>query len=47
MCRVYDDRSNESLFESEKVLDCAIYMNESYDEDSEDFSHIWLDEINK
>lgn len=43
--RVYDDRTNETLFESEDRGECYKFLHSHYDEDSKDFEHMWLQEV--
>lgn len=45
MNRVYDDRTNETLFESEDSFECMAFMNHNYEEDDEDFAHIWIEKV--
>ncbi len=45
--RVFDDRNNETLFESEDGLDCTIFITENYDEDSDDYPHVWIESFEK
>lgn len=45
MERVYDDRTNETLFVGES-LECMAFMTINFNEDHEDFEHIWMEKIN-
>jgi hypothetical protein len=42
LIRVYDDRTNETLFESEDGFDCVDFIHKNYDENHEDWGHIWI-----
>jgi hypothetical protein len=42
--RVYNDRTNETLFTGD-VYDCSQYMIENFDEEDEDFAHIWMETV--
>ena len=44
MMRVYDDRTNENLFEGSN-LGCIQYMRDNFDEDHKDFPHIWVGKL--
>lgn len=39
--KVIDDRESEPVFFGTQQ-ECLNFMNENYDEEHEDFSHIWL-----
>lgn len=41
--RVYDDRTNETLFESEDSFECAAFVHLNYDENDDDFAHVWIE----
>ncbi|MGF7046371.1 hypothetical protein J2T13_000847 [Paenibacillus sp. DS2015] len=41
MFEVYDDRTNEVVFQSPHRSACIDYLN-GVDEDSEEFNHLWL-----
>ena len=41
MTYVYDDRTNEILFEGTREQ-CIAYITNNYDDYSEDFNHIWI-----
>lgn len=43
LCRVYDDRTNKTIFQSENEDECIDFMIENYSDDSPDFEHIWLE----
>lgn len=43
--RVYDDRNNETIFESENRMDCILFMNQSFEEESEDYDHMWFEDL--
>lgn len=45
MYRVYDDRTGETLFESESKIESYVYMTNNYDENHKDFAHVWLGEV--
>lgn len=40
--RVYDDRTNETLFESEDSMDCVQYIHANFEENDSDWEHIWI-----
>jgi hypothetical protein len=42
--RVYDDRTNETLFESYDRLDCVLFIEFNFDEGDGDWEHIWIGE---
>lgn len=42
MKRVYDDRTNETLYEGD-TFDCTQFIINNYDEDSDDFAHVWIE----
>jgi hypothetical protein len=44
--RVYDDRTNETLFSSEDKLECMMFICLNIEEDSDDFEHIWIGDEN-
>lgn len=46
MYRVYDDRTNETLYENHENEQCAIWLTNNIDFDSEDFYHIWIERVN-
>lgn len=41
--RVYDDRTDETLFESDEPAECFVFIMENYDEDDDDFPHVWIE----
>ncbi|QPA31351.1 hypothetical protein [Thermaerobacillus caldiproteolyticus] len=43
--RVYDERTNETLFESDSKFECYKYLYQNFDESDEDFPHVWLEEF--
>jgi hypothetical protein len=43
ICRVYDDRTDETLFKSEDVSGCIEFIDKNYDEEHEDFPHVWIE----
>lgn len=45
--RVYDDRTNETLLESEDYFDCIAYIidNFDYDEEHKDFPHAFFKHV--
>lgn len=43
--RIYDDRTNETLFESEDKWEATMFLADNYDEEHKDFPHVWLEEI--
>lgn len=45
MYRVYNDKTNETLFSSEDDLDCLNYITQNYNIEHEDFWDIWMEEI--
>lgn len=45
MFRVYDERTNETLFKGDNY-DCTQFMISSFDEGDEDFPYIWIEKIN-
>lgn len=47
MYRVYDKRTDETLFKGRNNIDCAMWMGKMYPIDSEDFDYIWLERVNK
>jgi len=42
--RVFDDRTNETIFESEDQWEAMMYLADNYDEYHEDFLHVWIEE---
>lgn len=42
MYRVYDERTNETLFTSDYKLTCASFIFETYDENDDDFEYICI-----
>ena len=44
-CRVYDDRTDETLYASKNVYECINFINENFDENHEGFPHIWIESI--
>ncbi|MBU8637683.1 hypothetical protein KM895_02975 [Bacillus pumilus] len=42
--RVYDDRTDETLFKSSKE-DCLFFIKWNYEEDDDDFEHIFIEPI--
>lgn len=44
MKRVYDDRTNETLFKGEWI-DCVSFIGERFDDVSKDFPHIWIGNV--
>ncbi len=47
MYRVYDRRTDETLYEANNNIDCALWMGENVNIDSDDFDHIWLERISE
>lgn len=45
MYRVYDDRTNETLFENEDSFECVGFINDNFDESDDDFAHIWIEKV--
>jgi hypothetical protein len=45
MYRVYDDRTNETLFESEESFECVFFINSNFSEDDRDWEHIWIEKV--
>lgn len=43
--RVYDDRTNETLYTDEFTGQCEQYIEVNYDECSEDWYHIWIEQV--
>lgn len=44
MPRVYDDRTNETLFASENTFECVQFIQENFDiESDEEAKYIWID----
>lgn len=42
--RVYDDRTNETLFEGDN-FDCTQFIINNFDEEDADFPHIWIESV--
>jgi hypothetical protein len=42
--KVFDDRDGEIIFQSDDRTDCVLFINQNYDENSNDFSHILIGE---
>ncbi|MCY7919538.1 hypothetical protein [Bacillus vallismortis] len=45
MYRVYDDSTDETLFEDKDKIDCFVFIKSNYDENDDDFDHIFLESI--
>jgi hypothetical protein len=45
MYRVFDNRTNETLFESTESIDCVGFINSNYDEGDDDFEYIFVEKI--
>ena len=43
--RVYDDRTNETIFETTDKFEAMEFMAVNYDENHPDFEHVWLEKI--
>lgn len=43
--RVYDDRTDETLFTAPDGLTCAMWIAGNVFEESEDFEHVWLEPV--
>lgn len=43
--RVYDDRTNETIYTNESELACVKFIIEHFPEDDEESQHIWVEEI--
>lgn len=43
--RIFDDRTNETILESEDKFELMVYLSENYDEDHPDFEHVWIEEV--
>lgn len=43
--RVFDDRTNETLFTAFDRIDCALFIEMHYDENTEDYKHLWVGKI--
>lgn len=43
--RVYDDRTNETVFESDDKWEATMFLADNYGEEHEDFAHVWLEEV--
>lgn len=45
MYRVYDDRNDATLFESDEIFECTLYIEKYIGEDSEDYEHVWVEKV--
>jgi hypothetical protein len=45
MYRVYDERTDETLYTSNDGIDCMYWINRNVDEDSRDYDHIFMERI--
>lgn len=45
MYRVFDDRTNETLFKSKDSFDCVGFINSNFDENDDDFAHVWVEKV--
>lgn len=45
MYRVYDDRTDETLFRGRESIDCVGYINSNFNDSDDDFEHIWIEKI--
>lgn len=45
MFKVYDERTNETLFTSEDKLMCASFIAKTYDESGDDFEHMYIGKV--
>lgn len=45
MFRVYDERTNETLYTNEDKLMCASFIAMTYDESGDDFEHMSIGEV--
>ncbi|MFH6684937.1 hypothetical protein RI119_18960 [Bacillus amyloliquefaciens] len=43
--RVYDERTNETIFQSGDNAECVIFILRYYDEAHEDYEHIFIDRV--
>lgn len=43
--RVYDDRTNKTIFKSEDKWEAMMFLINHYDENHPDFNHVWLEDI--
>ena len=43
--RVYDDRSNKTIYESEHKWQAIMFLEANYDAYHDDFKHVRLEEI--
>lgn len=43
MYRVYDDRTNKTLFKNKDAHECVIYINSNYNAAEGEASHIWIE----
>lgn len=40
--QVYDDRTNEILFESEDKFECITFIDNNYEDYNSDWEYIWI-----
>lgn len=45
MFRVYDERTNETLFKHMDNIECIVFVANNFDEGDEDFEYIWVEKI--
>ena len=43
MYRVYDDRTNETLYKNEDIMKCVDFLNTHFTEGSSDWDHVWVE----
>lgn len=42
--RVFDDRTNETLFESDDNIKCALFIGTRFDDEDDSYEHVWIEE---
>ncbi|MCY9153676.1 hypothetical protein [Bacillus haynesii] len=45
MFRVFDKRTDETIFEAYESMDCHAFIKFNYDESDDDWEHIFIEEI--
>lgn len=43
--RVFDDRTNETLYSNQLATECARWIDKHIDEDSKEYEHIWIEVV--